>query len=128
LKIELIPFVKTLNEVIVNVDRDKNREAYLRQFRNEFFGHFAEKCNILNEEIIDAYVDKKDQLIAEALAPLEIENDILGIEFFLFLKTFILKGTEYSITGYSLFQQMPAESERILKRWNQNRDNAYLVQ
>ncbi len=126
LKISLVEDVKSLEEVKVVGERDKNWEKQYKVFEREFLGNNFDKkeVKILNKEVLD-FQYKQGVFKASAIKPIVIENKTLGYKI-----TYILKGFEKnkyhsSYKGIPRYEKLiPANSEQE-KLWDNNRQNAY---
>lgn len=117
-----------LKELVVRPDKD--REYYLRQFKDIFIGQgaFAKNCKLLNPDIVDfEFNPQSGELKAKADDFLEIANASLGYNI-----RFLLIHFQYSPrTGYSmyygnpLFEPMKPRNKSQQKRWEKNREKAY---
>lgn len=131
LKIYLNPKVYEINEVAIQAKSLKReRERYLRIFKNEFIGTTknANECVILNEEDITFnYHSKSDTIKAYAFKPILIENRALG-----YLITYYLDKFEYSkkssytfFSGSFIFSENLTENEELISLYIINREKAY---
>jgi hypothetical protein len=122
--------IKTLNEIEVK-SRPDNFKKYLPVFRKYFLGETANAslCKILNLEAIDLnYNEQNHVLTATAQEPIEIENKALGYKIFYLLQTFSLD-TQHDLiflSGIPRFVELVPEKDSQQKKWNRNRDKAYL--
>lgn len=97
-------------------------------FRSEFFGNStnANKCEILNPEEIEFYVDDTKQvLFAEALAPLRIRNEALGYMIIYELDHFENYEDGLVYYGKVRFEQLPVLNLKDKKTWKKNRKRSY---
>ena len=130
LQVRLKPKVEVLDEVIVEPYDKNGWEKFGVFFIENFIGvsAFAEDCKQLNKQAVKfRYSKKHNTLHAFADEPLIIENKALG---------YILK---YSLTkfefnygnricfyqGYPLFQEMQTKRKGLMKKWINNRLDAY---
>lgn len=117
-----------LKELVVRPDKD--REEYLRLFKNIFIGQgaFALQCKLLNPDRME-FDYNQETLVLKAKADdfLEVKNESLGYNI-----RFLLIHFEYNLrTGYSmyygnpLFELMKPRNRAQQKRWEKNRRTAY---
>ncbi|MGB3775643.1 MAG: carboxypeptidase-like regulatory domain-containing protein [Leeuwenhoekiella sp.] len=123
-----------LNAVLLEAD-PWSREKKIAEFKREFLGKTknAEKCTILNEEVLRLrYSPSRQELTAEAIAPLVVMNKNLGYKLSYDLKEFSvlyevsLSGFIYPIfifyTGTTFYKPLkPKASKRIARE----RDKAF---
>ena len=125
--IELAPKVIKLSEV--NVHIDPNWDRNYKWFKEEFLGRsaFADKCKIVNPDVLDLNYDEKAKVLKGAsLDVLEIENAALGYKLKYLLSEFIDDRNINKVTykGLVLFEQLTGDKSQQLK-WKKNRLKAY---
>lgn len=89
-------------------------------------GDFADKCKILNPEVVKFRYDKKENiLIAICTEPLKIRNNSLGYELTYDLANFSMnfKNRMFFFEGYAFFEDIGKIKLKIRK----NRNDAYLL-
>jgi len=125
--IELSPKVIKLAEVRVNIDPNWSRNY--RWFKEEFLGRsgFADKCKILNPEILDINYDEKNKLLTASSSDLlEIENKALGYRLKYQVNSFTFDKNINKVTykGFVLFEPLPGDKSQQ-RKWKKNRLKAY---
>ncbi|MCK5146037.1 carboxypeptidase-like regulatory domain-containing protein [bacterium] len=104
-------------------------KKHLKIFSAKLLGpkHFAEKCKIVNPEILDFTIDESTGIfITTCDGALKIENRSLGyIVTYIISKFEIYANDTYSCSGDMGFKRLQARSERESKRWAENRLEAY---
>lgn len=126
--VEIQPKVHTLDEIEVTSGRDKEWEANMKVFKQEFLGKTqnASKCEIVNPESIDFLYDKKNNaLIAKSSEPIVVVNDALGYELQYVLEYFEIKEGKSQILGVSKFKELEPKRRKEKKRWTKNRRKSY---
>ena len=121
--IALSPDARSVSEVNVKASRDKTWEKQERRFEKVFFGPAAE-CKLLNPWVLD-FAQERGKTTANALLPLEIDNQTLGYKLFFQVKSFSYSETEFAIVGSVRFAEMETGSALIARRWMTNRERAY---
>lgn len=116
-----------LNEVIIKADPD--RPYYLQQFREYFIGKTpnAEKCKILNPEVIQTDYDKEKKMLrVTANEFLIIENKALGYRIKYMLEYFERDFKENIIFygGHPSFEDLKGSKSKK-REWLQKREIAY---
>lgn len=116
-----------LKEVIIQAD--PNRARYLELFREYFIGKTpnAEKCKILNPEVIQTEYDKTRKILrVTANEFLLIENKSLGYRIKYLLEYFERDFTENVVyyAGHPSFEELPASSSKK-RNWLKKREIAY---
>lgn len=125
LLVELIPDTKTLNEVAITADSD--RELYLSLFKGFFLGKNVRQCNILNPEVMSFnYTNDTYILTAVASEPLIIENLVLGYRLHYDLISFRHYAGRTSYRGHARYEEMSSKNSKELKLWETNREQSYL--
>ena len=100
----------------------------LETFRTVFLGESdnANKCEIINPEILDFRTDSSGNFYASAQQPLEIENRALGYKLFFHIRRFeIVKNTYLVITGETRFEVSATDDNQMLRTWRKNRETAF---
>ena len=125
----LSPVSIEIGQIDVYGERDKDWDEQFRLFQKYFIGTSknADKCKILNKEIIDFKLsDDSKTLTASARDRIEILNEALGYKLYVNLKDFKLNRygeTEYLCEAY--FQEMDTTDPVVKWQWEQNRKEAY---
>lgn len=128
-KIQLKPAENALNEVVITAKKDKKWQNQYNRFLKEFLGNspFARQCELKNGHILQFDENKtNDEFAAKATQPLEITNDALGYTIFFDLKAFSVLPSKTTITGFTRFMQSKTEKTEQIKKWQINRQKAYL--
>jgi hypothetical protein len=128
LRLELIPQVTQLREVVVEVGDWKKR---YRIFEKYFLGQtpHASHCTIKNPDDIYLSYDKKTKVLkAEADSPIIVENVALGYRIYYLLSQFEFdeKAMILRVFGIPRFEDLTPKSERQGRHWRNERDAAYL--
>lgn len=130
LTIFLTPSDIELQAVQVTAERDDIWRTNLRKFKRVFLGegHVALGCILLNPYVL-SFSELKSGTInvftASARAPLQILNETLGYKVVYELKEFSSSESFYNIKGNIYFEELESLDETLLKRWADNRANAY---
>ncbi|WP_316745682.1 carboxypeptidase-like regulatory domain-containing protein [Pedobacter gandavensis] len=116
-----------LQEVIIKADPD--RDKYIKQFIAQFIGRTpnAEKCKILNPQVIQAYFDRaENKLSVTANEFLIIENKSLGYRIKYMLEYFErdLKNNIVYYSGHPYYEELPGSKSKK-KEWIRKREIAY---
>lgn len=125
--IKVAPHIITLSEVKIKIDPRRDRDY--RWFKDEFLGNsnFADKCRIVNPEILDLNYNKKTKVL-RASSPdlLEVENDALGYKLSYLLTHFYSNKNDgrVSFKGLVLFEPLTGDPTQQQK-WQKNRMKAY---
>ena len=127
INVVLAPDVRMLQEVIVTGKKDKLWRRNLADFKKGFLGtsEFAQECKILNEEDIDFYFDKENNIYETyAREPLIIENKALGYRIKFVLEEYNVYMSENYIrfSGFPVFEEL--RDGRKKKKWLKNRELA----
>jgi hypothetical protein len=123
----LLPKDIALKEV--KISSDQNREEHLREFIKEFFGtsNNADKCKILNPELIDFKYSKKSKTLKASTDDfLIIENKALGYTIKYLLQSFEYNETTKALyyAGSAIFEPMHGQPHEE-HRWADNRVDGY---
>lgn len=126
-KVELVPKIDELENVIVEPFVEETWEKWGRLFTENFIGRSANAsyCKILNtKDIRFRYYKKTNRLEAITDKPLIIENRALGYRITYQLEQFEIKFSEKSsfFAGYTLFENLGKSDKN---RWVRNREKAY---
>jgi hypothetical protein len=126
IEISLEEDVKSLDEVKVVGERDKNWEKLFKAFEKNFLGnHFDKKeVKILNKEVIDLEY-KEGLLSASAKDPLVIENKTLGYKITFILQAFGKNKSKTYFKGIPRYEELIPENTEEEKKWDKNRRSAY---
>jgi len=122
--IQLKPQSVNLGSVEVTDRLDEEWQRSLESFKRDFLGlsSNATKCEILNEEEINFYFNKKERTLqAFCDGPIKIRNTALGYDIDYYLESFIAdfkKGfvTYYGFTQFSDSKAGNSAKKRFLKR------------
>jgi len=125
--IELAPKIIRLTEVKVHADPNWKRNY--KWFKEEFLGRsgFADKCKIINPEILDLNYDEKTRVLRGASSDiLEVENNALGYKLKYVLTDFTDDRNINKVTykGLVLFEKLPGDKNQQ-RKWKKNRLQAY---
>jgi hypothetical protein len=126
--IQLVPKDISLKEVRINSD-PKITDEHLQEFIKEFFGtsNNADKCKILNPELIDFKYSKKTKVLKASTDDfLIIENKALGYKIKYLLQAFEHDGTTGALyyAGSAMFEPMRGQP-RDERHWAENRVDVY---
>lgn len=130
LPVSLKPKVTELQEVIVEPYEKDGWEKWKVFFTENFIGTSsnAADCKLLNKEVVKfRFSKKKNTLQAFADEPLIIENHALGYILKYSLTKFVydFNTNIFFYQGYPFFTEMETTRNRIKKRWETNRKDAY---
>jgi len=119
--------IKLLNEVVVRPD--PRRDFYLKLFTENFIGNstFAQKCEIMNPEVIITEFDEVKKVLKITCTDfLIIENKALGYRIKYLLEAFECdeKSTLAAHYGHPTFEELKAGSSQK-KQYLKNRNIAY---
>ena len=115
-----------MKEIKVSSKPDKQWKRDYKLFKQQFLGTSlnGESCRILNEYVL-SFNSEADTFSAEALQPLEIENQRLGYRLTYYLDEFKIDQTYTKYAGESFFVEMEPINARQANKWKINRKNAY---
>lgn len=129
LDVKLNAETRFLGGVTVTAKKDEEWRRNLEDFKRGFLGTslFAQQCKIMNEEAIDFYFDRENNVFeAFASEPLIIENRALGYRLKYVLEDYKVffreRYTTYS--GYPSFEEL-REGRTPRNKWVKNREIAY---
>lgn len=122
--------VDELTEVVIGASEELSWRDWGQFFLDNFIGtsEFSEHCRLRNTEVIKLRRNKKTRVItAYADKPLIIENKELGYIIHYQLEQFEYDSrTRYLFfAGYPLFETMKSNRQKIIMRWEKNRQEAY---
>lgn len=122
----LKPVVYEMNEVFVG-NLDKKWKKQLTRFEDLFLGEtkWADSVTILNPEVLRFDTNFWGRLTAEALAPLQIENQALGYRITYYLEEFEHTGTRTRWDGDPVFTELTSSDSLQQARWEDNRREAF---
>ena len=125
--IKIAPQIITLSEVKIKVDPRRDRDY--KWFNEDFLGKssFADKCRILNPEILDLNYNKRTKVLrASSSGLLEVENEALGYKLKYLLTHFYSNKNDgrVSFKGLVLFEQLKGDATQQQK-WQKSRMKAY---
>jgi hypothetical protein len=129
LRIELKPNTIQLEEIVVKEDKNwkYNYETFVRNFIGET--PLGSQCEITNPDILNIrfYVDSA-LLKVKAKEPLVIENKALGYRIKYLLEEFRMefKSGYLGFYGYAFFEEIKTGNIKQVKKWEKNRQEAYL--
>lgn len=119
-----------LNEVVIQnrkrITLDQKKD-FLRLFQREFIGtsKVAERCRILNKEVLEFDYDPRTQnLNITASEPIQISNPSLGYILHYDLRVFQLTSGIVYYAGHTRFEEVKA-SKKKKRRLHKNRRRAY---
>ncbi len=119
-----------IGEIEVRGEKDKEWERLYKDFGKFFIGEgqFAEQTEILNPEMIDFSRVDRDRVFVSSKQPLKIFNNALGynIEVTVDKMYFDPKTHAGYWNVYAHFELMESGSFNQQKKWEQNREKAYL--
>jgi len=100
----------------------------LKIFKREFLGQSnnAEKCEILNPEILNFRFEKESGILnAFADEPLVIMNNALGYKIYVILSSFVLSGESCQYIIMPHYEKLLPKDEKEENNWRKNRIKAY---
>lgn len=127
---QLKPKVTELESIVVEPWEKDGWEKWGRLFTESFIGSTdaSRHCHIKNYKSIRfRHNKKKNTLVAVSDEPLIIENKALGYRIQYQLEDFIYNMRERTLlyVGYTLFEDLSEDRNRIPRRWVVNRRKAY---
>ena len=125
--VRLAPEVLETSPVTVSAERDEAWYERLNRFKRLFVGAsgFAEKCRLVNPEVLRFEEKWWGTFKAQAEKPVVIENRALGYRLTYFLKEFEKSGSVVRWDGEPLFDPLTPQDSSQAARWRQNRREAY---
>ncbi|MFB6098666.1 MAG: carboxypeptidase-like regulatory domain-containing protein [Salinibacter sp.] len=125
--VRLSPKVISSPPVTVSAKRDEEWYERLDRFTRLFIGPSskAQKCTLLNPEVLRFEEKWWGKFVAWAEQPLIIENRALGYRVRYFLKAFEERGSVVRWDGEPLFERLTPKDSLEAARWRQNRREAY---
>jgi hypothetical protein len=119
--------ITQLKEVVINID--PNRQKYINLFKDRFIGKTpnAEKCKILNPEVLVTEYDKARRILkVTADEFLIVENQALGYRIKYLLKYFEndFNSNIIFFSGMPHFEELKGSKSKK-KKWLKNREIAY---
>ena len=122
----LAPTTQALGAVAVEARRDGRWAERLEQFRRTLIGESenADSTRILNPEVLD-FRTSWGSLMAEARAPLVIENRALGYRLTYDLHAFEASATSVRYDGDERFEALVPASDAEAERWAAARARAF---
>jgi len=126
INIVLKPDNRLLNEVKVVGKKDKQWQTNYKKFQRVFLGYTlnAKKTKVLNPYDIDIQIDKQ-QIAAQAIKNIEIENLALGYTLSYQLTAFLANSSAYSFLGNLRFMPLAATDINEANGWAINRQRSY---
>ena len=130
LDFNLKPAPLQVAEIEVVAEPPREWKKHLQKFEALFWGmaYKASECKILNPEILDFMVDKKDDCFtATASQPLQIENRKLGYRAQFIVEDFryFERATKISYAFIPKFEELVPANETEAEKWKANRRQAY---
>lgn len=130
LTVKLKPKVTELESVVIEPWEKDGWAKWGRVFTESFIGTMdaSRQCTIKNYKSLRfRYSRKTNTLIAVSDEPLIIENRALGYRIQYQLEDFIYNMQERTLlyVGYTLFEDMAEDRNRIPRRWQVSRKHAY---
>ncbi len=130
LDVALQPEDRDLGSFTLMAQKDAQWRQNLETFKRLFLGTSknADRSKILNEEAIDFYLDKKNNILyGFASEAIRIENKVLGYDIEYFLEEFYLDNRNNLTTyiGFTVFNEMEPRNNRQLRKWEEERTLAY---
>lgn len=124
--IALSPLANQLTDVVVKAQKDKAWLRQVRQFERALFGSgsFAGSCVLVNPDVL-SFAEAGRILMAEARAPLVIDNQALGFRLTYTLTGFRSQPERVTFGGTTLFEAITPASPKQAKQWQRNRQEAY---
>lgn len=129
LTIELKPNAIQLEEIVVK--DDKNWKYNYETFVKNFIGQtpYSTQCQIVNPDVLNIrfYADSS-LLKVKANEAIIIENQALGYRIKYLLEGFRMefKSGYLGFYGYAFFEEIKTANKQQLKKWEKNRQEAYL--
>lgn len=125
-EISLEPQVYELQHLTVTGKRNRRWNKQLKQFELQLIGDSdnASKTRIINPEVLN-FIQRRDILIAEAQAPLIIENRALGYRIHYNLIHCIIQHNLPQYKGIARFEELTPANKREARKWEKNRKRAY---
>ncbi len=127
LTISLSPSENELDEVEITADPDRKWKKSFKKFKSYFLGRSdnASQCEIINPFVIN--LNQKDGVLTASSDHLiQIENRSTGYTVYFLLEHFRLKGDQVSYSGKPFFELIPPVNEKMLDKWEKNREKTYL--
>lgn len=130
IEVQLKPRINILQEVIVEPYEKNGWDKYGQFFLDNFIGTsaLAKECKLKNPETIRFRYNKKENILrAFADEPIILENRALGYTLKYDLKTFqySYQTRIFYFQGYPLFEELETGRKRLMKKWEENRADAY---
>jgi hypothetical protein len=130
LELTVQPRINELKEVVVETYVKDGWDKWGNLFLDNFIGttDFARDCRILNKEVVRFRYNSKTNVIrASSEEPILIENNALGylLKYSLTRFEFNLSTRGFLIAGHPFFEEMQSTSRNKVKRWLNNREEAY---
>ncbi|MBA2249437.1 MAG: carboxypeptidase-like regulatory domain-containing protein [Chitinophagaceae bacterium] len=129
--IKMFPRKQELQEVsVLSADKD-GWEKWGKMFTNNFIGtsDFALECHIENPEVLRFFYNKTNGILtAYSHGNLIIHNKALGYDIRYQLEEFVSDPVQHTITyvGYTGFEDLNTKNQHTIKKWNLNRQEAYM--
>ncbi|MBO0936789.1 TonB-dependent receptor [Fibrella sp. HMF5335] len=124
--IALSPLANQLTDVVVRAQKDKTWLRQVRQFERELFGtgNFAGSCVLVNPDVL-SFTESGRVLMADARAPLVIDNQALGYRMRYTLQGFRSQPERVTFGGTTLFEELEPATPKQARQWQRNRQEAY---
>lgn len=109
-------------------EKDKSWQQSLAAFKRRLVGSSdrARQCTIINPQYLDFSGGSPGGLIANAAAPLEIENHALGYRIRFMADAVKFNGSEMVYSGKIQFVEGIPKNEAEGRSWKENREKAYM--
>jgi hypothetical protein len=115
-------------DVLVEAKDPVEWKKQLQRFVDSFFGTGPNStlCRLMNPQVLDFKVDsQKDQFLATARAPLQIENRALGYRFTYILRHYVESRKLFQFLGVTHFEELRPKDAQESVRWKENRRKVY---
>ncbi len=117
-----------LAEIQVTAVKDKKRKRLMKKFTTNFLGFSknANKCTIVNPEVVLLKENNNGTVEAYAEDLIEIRNEATGYHISFLLEHFELKKNQLvSYSGKPLFKELNFEDAGEFEKWEKNREKTY---
>lgn len=123
----LSPTGNSLDDVTITAKRSKAWERQFRRFKAELLGEspFTGRCVLVNEQAV-VLTEEDGHLKGRATEPLVFENNALGYRIHYDLLSFDTYQRATYYAGATRFEELTPDSPQQLKRWQRNRQQAYI--
>ncbi|HEV7350604.1 carboxypeptidase-like regulatory domain-containing protein [Telluribacter sp.] len=126
LNFSLKPSANMLRSVTIVGRKSRVRKRQLRKFMDELMGlsPFTSRCELLNDSVV-LFTEDRGKLIAQASAPLVIENRALGYRIHYDMTHFDTFRLTTHYAGTTRFEELTPDNPDQAERWQRNRQTAY---